>query len=347
MRKTEFMNNFETSLRHRLEHIKNNLQFRIESVAYFDDFEEAKSALEQTSPYLSLIRDTFTFICRMMEKYRFEAILGEGGFGRVYSARERGQEGQRRAVKEFHLSPVAAREAEFMGLFDHRNIVLLIETLVEPPYLYMVLPLCEEDLRTLLAREGPRRGPSSFFRVVRQIAVGLAECHRQSVLHRDLKPGNVLRQGARFMLADFGVADQLTPYRPLLTGLSSTPMYWSLQQLRQEPYNTAVDLWALGLVAMDVATGEERQRELAIRCLVGRRAIDGRAVPPPPCRPERVAGRLSVLRGRLGENPVATVRWSVGDPPTARPGIKTPDRSEPLRMDEDFGAEGASTTVRG
>ncbi|XP_044766270.1 serine/threonine-protein kinase PkaB-like [Coccinella septempunctata] len=166
----------------------------------------------------------------------------------------------------------------------------------------MVLPLCEEDLRTFLAREGPRRGPSSFFRVVRQIAVGLAECHRQSVLHRDLNPGNELRQGARFMLADFGVADQLTPYRPLLTGLASTPMYWSLKQLRQEPYNTAVDLWALGSWPS-------------------------------------IAG--------LGENPMATVRWSVGDSPTARPGIQTTNRAESFRMDEEFEEEGASTTVRG
>ncbi|XP_044761066.1 cell division control protein 2 homolog 3-like isoform X3 [Coccinella septempunctata] len=216
-----------------------------------------------------------------MEKYCIEAILGEGGFGRVFSARERGQEGQRRAIKEVHLDPLAAREAEFMGLFDHCNIIPLIETLVEPPHLYLVLPLCEEDLGTFLVRKGPRRGPSSFFRVVRQIAVGLAECHRHGVVHRDLKPGNVLRRGARFMLADFGVAEQITPCRPLLTELAGTPVYWSPEQHRREPYNTAVDLWALGLVAMDVATGrpcridgqatehwasspgEERQRELA------------------------------------------------------------------------------------
>ncbi|XP_044765238.1 cell division control protein 2 homolog 3-like [Coccinella septempunctata] len=190
-----------------------------------------------------------------MEKYCIEAILGEGGFGRVFSARERGQEGQRRAIKEVHLDPLAAREAEFMGLFDHCNILPLIETLVEPPHLYLVLPLCEEDLGTFLARKGPRRGPSSFFRVVRQIAVGLAECHRHGVVHRDLKPGNVLRRGARFMLADFGVAEQITPCRPLLTELAGTPVYWSPEQHRREPYNTAVDLWALGLVAMDVATG--------------------------------------------------------------------------------------------
>ncbi|XP_044766303.1 cyclin-dependent kinase 9-like [Coccinella septempunctata] len=156
----------------------------------------------------------------LMEKYCIEAILGEGGFGRVFSAREPGQEGQRRAIKEVHLDPLAAREAEFMGLFDHCNILPLIETLVEPPHLYLVLPLCEEDLGTFLAREGPRRGPSSFFRVVRQIAVGLAECHRHGVVHRDLKPGNVLRRGARFMLADFGVAEQITPCRPLLTELA-------------------------------------------------------------------------------------------------------------------------------
>ncbi|XP_044766252.1 cell division control protein 2 homolog 3-like [Coccinella septempunctata] len=188
--------------------------------------------------------------CRM-EKYSFEAILGEGGFGRVYRVRESGQEGQQRALKEVRLNPEAVREAEFMGLFDHCNILPLIETLVEPPHLY--LPLCEEDLGTFLARDGPRRNPSSFYRVVRQIAVGLAECHRHSVVHRDLKPGNVLRQGARFMLADFGVAEQFTPCRPLLTELAGTPLYWSPEQLRREPYSTAVDLWALVLVAMNVA----------------------------------------------------------------------------------------------
>ncbi|XP_044751680.1 probable cell division protein kinase ECU08_0230 [Coccinella septempunctata] len=301
-----------------------------------------------------------------MERYILEAILGEGGFGRVYRARESGQEGQQRAVKEVRLNPEAVREAEFMGLFDHRNILSLIEMLVEPLRLYLVLPLCEEDLGTFLAREGPRRGPSSFFRVVRQIAVSLAECHRQSVVHRDLKPGNVLRQGARFMLADFGVAEQLTPCRPLLTELAGTPLYWSPEQLCREPYSTAVDLWALGLVAMDVATGRpcqtdgqatehwasspggERQRELAQLHPSVVWFVEGLLMDEPSLRrPVGVAGRLSVHRGGPGEDPVTTVRWAVGDPPTTGPGKPSQNRPKSLRMDEESEAEGVGITARG
>ncbi|XP_044760875.1 serine/threonine-protein kinase 4-like [Coccinella septempunctata] len=157
----------------------------------------------------------------------FEAFLGEGGFGRVYSdsARERCQEGQRRSVKEVRLDPEAAREAELMDLFDHRNVLPLIKTLVEPPYLYFALALYEEDFGDLPRLRGSEEGPL--------------------VLLSDGPPD---RSG-------FGVAEQLAPCRPLLNELAGTPMYWSPEQLRREPYDTAVDLWALGLVAMDVGTG--------------------------------------------------------------------------------------------
>ncbi|XP_044749662.1 cell division control protein 2 homolog 3-like [Coccinella septempunctata] len=187
-----------------------------------------------------------------MEHLHLGEILGEGSFGRVY----RGQRhGQAVAVKRTMLTHHAIQEVDILRSLEHTNIIPLQEAIIEGDYLFMVMPLCDEDLNAFLRREGPRNQPSRFFRVMRELAAAVTECHRRQIVHRDIKPANILRRRCRFLLADFGLAETLTTTRPLLTEPAGTMVYWAPEQRRLEPYDTSVDLWALGLVAVEVATG--------------------------------------------------------------------------------------------
>ncbi|XP_044745114.1 MAP kinase-activated protein kinase 2-like [Coccinella septempunctata] len=106
---------------------------------------------------------------------------------------------------------------------------------------------------------------------MRQLAAAVTECHRRQIVHRDIKPANILRRRCRFLLADFGLAETLTTTQPLLTEPAGTMVYWAPEQRRLEPYDTSVDLWALGLVAVEVATGLPcRQGGTALGLIPGR-----------------------------------------------------------------------------
>ncbi|XP_044752603.1 serine/threonine-protein kinase H1-like [Coccinella septempunctata] len=153
------------------------------------------------------------------------------------------------------FSADAIREVQLLEGINHTNVVKLNEALVSPPDIYMVMPLYQGDLWDLIDEKGPRATVSGFFRILRQVAEGIAACHREHIVHRDIKPENVLHRGDRYVVADLGLACKLEPGQGLLTDLVGTSLYWAPEQHRGDPYGIGVDLWALGLVARYVATG--------------------------------------------------------------------------------------------
>ncbi|XP_044766201.1 serine/threonine-protein kinase H1-like [Coccinella septempunctata] len=178
----------------------------------------------------------------------------------------------------------AIREVQLLEGINHPNVVRLNEALVSPPDIYMVMPLMplyQGDLWELINEKGPRATVSGFYLILRQVAEGIAACHREGdvlwslevasqtrglkrkttachrehIVHRDIKPENVLHRGDRYVVADLGLACKLKPGQGLLTDLVGTSLYWAPEQHRGDPYGTGVDLWALGFVARYVATG--------------------------------------------------------------------------------------------
>ncbi|XP_044763331.1 cell division protein kinase 2 homolog [Coccinella septempunctata] len=130
-----------------------------------------------------------------------------------------------------------------LRLLEHPNILSLYEAIIQTEYLFMVMPLCDEDLNSFLRREGPRRQPSRFFRVMRQQAAGLTECHRQRIDNGDIKPANILRRRCRFLLADFGLAEKLTTGQPLLTEPAGTIVYWAPEQRNRMTRPSTCERW--------------------------------------------------------------------------------------------------------
>ncbi|MGZ3600461.1 MAG: serine/threonine-protein kinase, partial [Ktedonobacterales bacterium] len=204
-----------------------------------------------------------------------ESPLGVGGMGAVYLAR---QERPHRRVAVKVLRPQLAtdpeawrtflerfrREADATAALDHANIVPIYEFGEQDNIAYLVMPyLSDGSLAGLLEREGAQP-LSRVLQYVEQAAAALDYAHEHGIVHRDVKPSNLLlHPDGRLLLADFGIArlldrsedDSLPEFvseNATLTQTGSamgTPEYMSPEQVRGEYVGPAADIYALGIVA--------------------------------------------------------------------------------------------------
>ncbi len=208
--------------------------------------------------------------------YQITAKLGEGGMGEVYRARDV-RLGRDVAVKVLpqHLSSNPAirarfeREARTISSLNHPHICTLHDVGSDGETDYLVMELIEGE--TLAARLAKGALPSSeVVRIGAQIASALDRAHRAGVMHRDLKPGNVMLTKSGAKLMDFGLARNTglaragdvtaspTVADPLTTEgtLIGTFQYMSPEQLEGKEADARSDLWALGCVLYEMATGK-------------------------------------------------------------------------------------------
>ncbi|MGH8981389.1 MAG: protein kinase domain-containing protein, partial [Acidimicrobiales bacterium] len=154
--------------------------------------------------------------------YDDSQLLGPGGFGNVYAGSNEG--GVAFAVKVLPLDPSRARPlesllreveiAERINAVDHPHLLPAIDHAVESSVLYLVMPLASESLDDAL-----RRGLTAEEQLVamKDVAQGLMQLHGLPILHRDLKPKNVLSRNDVWALADFGIARDLDESTATLT----------------------------------------------------------------------------------------------------------------------------------
>jgi len=167
-------------------------------------------------------------------RYRVERRIGAGGMGTVYEVTRVG-DGRRFALKlarEVHGAALArlAREAQMASTITHPNVVGILDVDVSSSgFLYLVMELVEGE--PLTDHRGRYGEPAWALQVLRQLADGLAALHRAGVVHRDLKPGNVLvtgGDGARpvVKISDFGIAlhPESETSSPLLPGPEMEPL---------------------------------------------------------------------------------------------------------------------------
>jgi serine/threonine-protein kinase len=149
---------------------------------------------------------------RVWDMYQRGPLLGQGGFGRVFSARRK-DTGRPVAVKELILQLESAerdrflREARLCESFDHPNVVRVHRTQVEGERGYQVMEKVDGfDLHELVELEGPLP-PARALDVLESVARGLQAIHAADVVHRDIKPENVLlAEDGSIKIADFGLA---------------------------------------------------------------------------------------------------------------------------------------------
>ena len=250
-------------------------------------------------------------------RYRIELVLGVGGMATVYGARD-AKHDRMVALKVLHPEIAAAvgerflREVRLTAQFSHPGILGLIDSgtvLVDQVSLpYYVMPVVEgESLRDRLGRE--RLLPAATaVSIARQIALALAYAHDRGVVHRDVKPENVLLVGDHAVVADFGVAKAATDSTgTTLTAQGSlvgTPAYMSPEQASGEgDVGPRSDLFSVGVVLYEMLAGELPFGGATVQSQLTRR-LHETPVPIRRLRPE-IPEALDVVVGRaLARHPV-------------------------------------------
>ena len=196
--------------------------------------------------------------------YRVRGMLGAGAMAKVFVA-DRLRDGQRVAFKVLDVNDDGdpailqrfMREYKLLREVRHRHVIRLFTRVLAPDYVCLVMEYCEGgDLGKRIA-EG--MSPDRALRHLRDIASGLAAGHEHGVVHRDVKPGNILfRADGSLAVADFGAAAQLGEDRLTQTGaIVGTPFYLSPEQLRGAPATAQSDLYSLGVVFHEMLTGRK------------------------------------------------------------------------------------------
>ncbi|MBR7832900.1 serine/threonine protein kinase [Actinospica durhamensis] len=202
-------------------------------------------------------------------RYRLLRVLGAGGMGRVWQARDTALEVDV-AVKEVHLEPgIAAPErAQLLSraqrearnaaqLRDHPNVVAVYDVVIEDEHPWIVMRLIHgTSLAELLARHGALPADLAV-QAARSLLEALSAAHKVGIVHRDVKPANVLlTEDGRVLLTDFGIAKRSGDTAMTGTGwFIGSIEYMAPERMRGEQDQPAGDLFSLGATLYHVVTG--------------------------------------------------------------------------------------------
>src|SRR5713226_6739750 len=202
-------------------------------------------------------------------RYNIEALLGQGGMSAVYRAYD---PNLRRPVAIKLIHSHLSADPEFIGRFEaeaaavaqlrHPNIVQVFDFNHDGDVYYMVMEYLpgeslQDRLKTLSAAN-QRFSVTVTANIIATVADAVAYAHERGTIHRDLKPANVmLMPQGQPVLTDFGVAKIIGGQRHTVTGaVIGTPAYMSPEQVRGQPLDGRADIYSLGVMLYEMATGQ-------------------------------------------------------------------------------------------
>ncbi|MDD3572883.1 MAG: protein kinase, partial [Eubacteriales bacterium] len=203
----------------------------------------------------------------LMERYRLEELIGEGGMASVYRALDQ-RTGHRVAVKflrqEYHNNPEFLdrfrREATAASRMSHHNIVNLLDIGDDPKTPYLVFEFVDgKTLKEIITEQG-RLPQATAVQISIRILSALRHAHEAGIIHRDIKPQNILvdRQGY-IKVSDFGIARMVGTNTMLDSEGKSSVMgsvhYFSPEQASGETATVSSDLYSVGVVLYEMLTG--------------------------------------------------------------------------------------------
>lgn len=230
-------------------------------------------------------------IGKSLGQYCIEAKIGEGGMAVVFRAY---QANLKRYVALKILPPSLPaqdpkffkrfqREAEAIARLSHPNILPAYEFGVDQGYSYIAMRYVEGG-QTLSQVMRQPLSQERAIELISQIGQALDYVHQKGVIHRDLKPGNVLMDGDWVLLSDFGLA-KINEASLKLTGSETslgTPAYMSPEQARGEKYDHRIDIYALGIILYEMLTGSIPHKADTPLAILHKRSTE------PPCPPREL-----------------------------------------------------------
>lgn len=195
-------------------------------------------------------------MARILE-YDLGDVIGKGGYSEVRKCVHKKSK-KRYALKIIEKDKLKEKDLEnieseirILSRIEHPNIIKLIDHDSDDKRVYLVTELCEggELFDRIVQRE--YYSESDAQKVLLSIAGALKHCHDNHIVHRDLKPENILMltedEDSPLKIADFGFATEISAGEDLDTTLG-TPNYIAPEMLNRLPYNSAVDMWAFGVI---------------------------------------------------------------------------------------------------
>jgi eukaryotic-like serine/threonine-protein kinase len=238
-------------------------------------------------------------------RYLLTDFIARGGMADVYSAEDLVLE-RAVAVKLLRSAGDDADNARFIdemlasSRLNHPGVVRLYDAGEHEGALYLVMELVDGHSLRDVIRQGPIQ-PDDVLRIGRAVAGALHHAHLRGIVHRDVKPGNILidREGA-IQLADFGIASVADHSRTTVTGTTlGTAGYLAPEQVAGGPVDGAADVYSLGLVLLEALTGRKEFAGSAVEAALARLHRD-------PVLPAGLgAGWRTLLSGMTAREPRA------------------------------------------
>ena len=193
-----------------------------------------------------------------MANYRKLKRLGSGSQAKIYEGidEETKYSVALKIISKTHfeqgLPSAGLREISILQMLSHENIIRLYDVCYQSGRLILVLELCDKDLSTYMKEYFLPLCQMKEF--MRQLCTAMSYCHQQKVLHRDLKPQNILIKGETLKLADFGLSRCFVSRSSVYSCNVATLWYRAPELLlNQTDYSTPIDVWSLGCIFAEMA----------------------------------------------------------------------------------------------
>jgi serine/threonine protein kinase len=245
-----------------------------------------------------------------MENYVVLEHIGEGSFGKVYKARRKNT-GFTVAMKFINKHNKSEKDIKnlrqeigILRTLNHENIILMFDAFETEREFCVVTEYAQGELFDIL-QDDQRLPEKTVQQIAKQLVKALYYLHSNRIIHRDMKPQNVLiGSNGKIKLCDFGFARAMSTNTIVLTSIKGTPLYMSPELVKEEPYDASSDLWSLGIILFELFVGQPPFYTNSIYTLINNIVKD------PVKYPSDMSKEFKTfLQGLLQKNPAKRLNW--------------------------------------